>query len=224
VSGAGTLGFCCKATLVALWFGHALLGHVVETDAGTATIASPASSPSGALCRLQPTHKGKHVWADCAGDIVAVSVREKVVALCAMFIGAAVFGYFMGSMSMMVSATNSNRARWVLKRRHHTTYNGTSTAPGNACHSTVLLLVRCQHTRSHFSILHTLLPVTGWPQSVAQLMTSSHTEGKALWRRFLSHCQLRHCLFLGLHEIMYCCVQRAAPEQAEAYGGSTLLP
>ena len=47
----------------------------------------------------------------CAGDVVAHSVREKVVALITMLIGASVFGYFMGAMSLMVSAAGSNRAR-----------------------------------------------------------------------------------------------------------------
>jgi len=42
---------------------------------------------------------------------VARSLREKIVALITMLIGASVFGYFMGAMSVMVSATSSNRAR-----------------------------------------------------------------------------------------------------------------
>jgi hypothetical protein len=45
------------------------------------------------------------------GDIVAVTLREKVVALITMLIGASVFGYFMGSMSVMVQSANGTRAR-----------------------------------------------------------------------------------------------------------------
>lgn len=46
-----------------------------------------------------------------SGDIVAFSVREKIMALITMLIGAAVFGYFMGAMSVMVSAASSNNTR-----------------------------------------------------------------------------------------------------------------
>lgn len=47
---------------------------------------------------------------------MATTFREKIVALAAMLIGASVFGYFMGAMSLMVSATSSNRARCVWVR------------------------------------------------------------------------------------------------------------
>jgi hypothetical protein len=46
-----------------------------------------------------------------AGDIVALTVREKVVALITMLMGASIFGYFMGAISVMVSASSSSRAR-----------------------------------------------------------------------------------------------------------------
>lgn len=50
------------------------------------------------------------------GDIVAVTVPEKVVAGCIMLLGASVFGYFMGSMATLVAALNSSAARMARKR------------------------------------------------------------------------------------------------------------
>lgn len=51
------------------------------------------------------------------GDITAVTLREKVVATITMLIGATIFGYMLSSISVMVSAASSTRARMAAKRR-----------------------------------------------------------------------------------------------------------
>ncbi|WIA23100.1 hypothetical protein OEZ86_010005 [Tetradesmus obliquus] len=51
------------------------------------------------------------------GDVVGHSVLEKIVAMIAMLTGATVFGYFMGSMTVMVSALNASSARMATKRQ-----------------------------------------------------------------------------------------------------------
>jgi hypothetical protein len=47
------------------------------------------------------------------GDISAISIPEKVVAMFAMLIGASIFAYFMGAMSTLITALNAANARWV---------------------------------------------------------------------------------------------------------------
>jgi voltage-gated potassium channel Kch len=45
------------------------------------------------------------------GDIVAISIPEKVVAMVAEVIGASVFAYFMSAMATLVAALNVSRTR-----------------------------------------------------------------------------------------------------------------
>eukprot|EP00775_Hariotina_reticulata_P011835 gene11835-11979_t len=51
------------------------------------------------------------------GDVYGTTIREKIVAMMSMLLGASTFGYFMGTVSIMVSAMNRTHARQVSKHQ-----------------------------------------------------------------------------------------------------------
>jgi hypothetical protein len=51
------------------------------------------------------------------GDLVPISIPEKVIAMVGMFVGAMVMTYFMGAMTTAISTLSAGHARMARKRQ-----------------------------------------------------------------------------------------------------------